>query len=112
MALSTTASSPLAGALGTASFLGTTWQGLRHRWAIRRTRLAIAELSESQLREIGLAGDDPAPDRDAHQRYWRECLGFTAPRSRDIVPAVDARSSETTSGRIRLADGRLMEGFS
>jgi uncharacterized protein YjiS (DUF1127 family) len=53
---------------------------LRDRWAIRRTRLSIAHLSDSQLRDIGLVRDDPAAHGDAHRGYWQEHLGFTGSR--------------------------------
>ncbi|WP_112662118.1 DUF1127 domain-containing protein [Microvirga flavescens] len=59
------------------AFLRNAWQWLRRARAIRRTQLAVSDLSESQLRDIGLVGDDPAMIPDSHQRYWQEALGFS-----------------------------------
>ncbi|MGO4706425.1 DUF1127 domain-containing protein [Microvirga sp. 2MCAF38] len=53
------------------------WHRLRLLGAIRRTRLAISDLSDDQLRDIGLGADDFMAVHDVHQLYWRKHLGFS-----------------------------------
>lgn len=50
------------------------WQGLRRTWAAHRTLIAVSDLTQAQLRDIGLLSSDPLQELDEHQRYWRDRL--------------------------------------
>ena len=50
------------------------WVVLRHAWSAYRTWTKVSDLTEAQLRDIGLVPDDALQDLDQHQRYWRDRL--------------------------------------
>jgi hypothetical protein len=50
------------------------WVELRCAWSAYRTWIAVSDLPEPQLHDIGLVPDDTLQDLDQHQRYWRDRL--------------------------------------
>lgn len=59
---------------------------------VRRTRLAVSDLTDAQLRDIGLSNAHTDLAGDAHQRLWRHRLGFAA-----VQEPIDGSSD--TAGR-------------
>jgi hypothetical protein len=50
------------------------WVGLRRAWSAYPTCTPVSDLTEAQLRDIGLLPDDVLQDLDQHKRYWHDRL--------------------------------------
>jgi hypothetical protein len=56
------------------AFILQIWLRRRRARAVDRTWTAISDLTEGQLRDIGLAPDHPLQEPDQHQLDWRDRL--------------------------------------